>query len=547
MTRKEGGERSSAPLSPAPSVGTLAFNALLLLVILNFSLQPLTEPDFGWHLRTGLDLLKQGGRLPSLDPYSHTMPDWAWVEHAWLTDILIGGLYEGGGALGALAVILFFGLVTAGAWWVAGRSSRANTTVRLVACCLSLWVALPFLGARTQMVTLLGLATVMWVLHRVGRGAARLVWGIPPLFLLWANLHGGFTAGLFFLALVIGLSWLMSRLSLIRPGAGLWEGESLGALPVGRPLLFATGLGALLTLVNPYGWRLYGEILDSLSNRLMIGGLQEWHHITFDTLAGKMFVGYLVVLVLVMAGWYRRVEPVRWGILAVFLVLAYRHLRNIPLFLIVSLPLFADLLQQAVDWFAQQPLVKRLPSSRWIGGGTLALGLFLLYLGPDHLQHVWRFGTDPAASFRATSYPIEAVEWIRIHRDRLGDRPFHDYQYGGFLLWWLPGEKIFIDGRMPAWRIGDRWIFKDYVDLREADPPRLAVLKKYSIDWAILRRDAVLAGTLESLPGWRKEYEDAKVVIYAAERTDVFRQSDYSKTADDEARGESLGSLRRSE
>ncbi len=71
-----------------------ALDALLLLIIVNFTLQPLTEPDFGWHLRTGLDLLQHGGKLPTLDPYSHTMPDWPWVEHSWLTDLIIGAFYS---------------------------------------------------------------------------------------------------------------------------------------------------------------------------------------------------------------------------------------------------------------------------------------------------------------------------------------------------------------------------------------------------------------------------------------------------------------------
>ena len=78
----------------APAIRTPALNALLLLIIANFALQPLTEPDFGWHLRTGLDLFMSGGQLPALDPYSHTMPDWPWVEHAWLTDLVLGWLYQ---------------------------------------------------------------------------------------------------------------------------------------------------------------------------------------------------------------------------------------------------------------------------------------------------------------------------------------------------------------------------------------------------------------------------------------------------------------------
>jgi hypothetical protein len=225
----------------------------------------------------------------------------------------------------------------------------------------------------------------------------------------------------------------------------------------------------------------------------MIDMLQEWHAISLDTLAGRLFASYLAGMGLAMISWYRRIEPVRWGVLAVFLFLACRHLRNIPIFLIVSLPLMVELLQDACVRLGTQSLFINLRPIQWSRGATFALGLFLLYFGPDHLQRVWRFGSEPAVAFRQTSYPIEAVEWIQAHRDRVGTRLLHDYQYGGFLLWWLPNEKIFIDGRMPAWRIDDRRIFKDYLDARESDPPRLAVLDKYSIDWILIRRDSILA------------------------------------------------------
>src|SRR6185436_6603799 len=101
------------PLGDSRMRDMSAFVLLLLIVIVNFALQPLSEPDFGWHLRTGLDVLHTGLPLPSSDPYSHTMPDWPWVEHAWLTDVLIADLYS---AFGALAVIVFFAAVTVSAW-----------------------------------------------------------------------------------------------------------------------------------------------------------------------------------------------------------------------------------------------------------------------------------------------------------------------------------------------------------------------------------------------------------------------------------------------
>jgi len=497
-----------------PAIRTPALNALLLLIIANFALQPLTEPDFGWHLRTGLDLLMTGGQLPTLDPYSHTMPDWPWVEHAWLTDLVLGWLYSTGGPVGGLLVIAFFGFVTAAAWIIAAWTGQAIWPIRLVVCVLSLWVALPFLGARTQVVTLLGVAVVLAFLDWLRQGARWLIWMLPPIFLLWANLHGGFTAGLFLLMVMVGLNWCVAVVFRVWPDLHRRLDESeLPSTDLWR-LTLATGLAGLLTLVNPYGWRLHQEILDSLANQFMVATLQEWQPPSLETLAGRLFGIYLGGLTVAVVLWYRRLEPVRIGILLAFLFAACRHLRNIPLFLIVSLPLVVELLQIGCDRMVSSLQLRQRGFTQGAMGVTAALACLLAFLGPDHLRDVWRFGATPDVAFRQTSYPVEAVQWIRTHRDRLGSRPVHDYQYGGFLLWQLPGVRTFIDGRMPAWQIGDRWIFKDYVDLVSAPVPRTDLLDKYAVDWALLKKGTALAILLAATPGWSHEYEDMKVVIY---------------------------------
>src|SRR6185503_13775243 len=190
----------------SPSAGISAFALLLLIVIANFALQPLTEPDFGWHLRNGLDVLHHGLRLPDLDPYSHTMPDWAWVEHAWLTDVLMAGVYS---LFGALGVIVFFAAVTISAWLIGASVASVSLTFRWLSCAISLWVALPYLGARTQFVTLLGVALLLWMLKRWQNGNDSIRWWIPPLFMVWSNLHGGFVVGLLILGLVIGTTAIL--------------------------------------------------------------------------------------------------------------------------------------------------------------------------------------------------------------------------------------------------------------------------------------------------------------------------------------------------
>ncbi len=508
-------EASFPPPSPHPSpltpyVRFPALDALLLFFILNLALQTPTEPDFGWHLRTGLDLIRHGWQMPTTDPYSHTMPDWPWVEHAWLTDGLIGWLYQGG----LLSVIALFAAIPLAAGLVAAGAGRAGWTSRLVAVAIMLWLARPFLGVRTQMVTLLGVALLLWLWRNMQAGHAWLFWTIPPLFLLWANLHGGFIAGLFTLALILAVSVAM-RLAIGRwPALAPRVDEPVPAWPqIGR-LALAIGLAAVVTLINPYGWRLHEEILFSLSDRFMLETLQEWQPLSLHTAAGQLYVGYLAGLGAALLVCYRRVEPVRWAILMVFLALSVRHARHIPFFLIVSLPLCAELLGDvAARMAAWIPAWAQRPK-QWGLGLALAASVGMGALGPEHLTSVVRSGLAAEEFFRDTSYPIEAVQWITANRDKVGARMFNEYGHGGFLLWWLPGERIFIDGRMPAWRIDGRRIFEDYVALTNGDPPALGVLDKYKVDWALMTRDSPLEQALGARASWQAAYEDTKVRIY---------------------------------
>jgi len=205
--------------------------------------------------------------------------------------------------------------------------------------------------------------------------------------------------------------------------------------------------------------------------------------------------------------------------LAVFLFLALRHVRNVPFFLLLSVPLLADLLQQVGD--SLMSVMRRVRGLARVGALPLmtVVAIVLILLGPDHLEQVAASARSPMDYFQGTEYPIEALLWAQRHRDRMGTRLYNDYGYGGFILWWLPGEKVFIDGRMPAWRMGDRWIFYDYMTLATGEPPALGVLDKYGVDWGLMAKDTALERALRGRPDWESVYEDRKAVIYVKRST----------------------------
>ncbi len=497
--------------SMAGPISVTAFHACCWVFLVNLALQTYVEPDFGWHLRTGLDLLRTGA-LPSTDPYSHTMPEWPWVEHAWLTDVVVAFCYR---AFGPSAVILLFGAVTLAAFLILGSTARASWSARLVAIGGALWVARPFLGTRTQVVTLLGLAVLSWLWVGYQQGTRRHLWGVPLLFGLWANLHGGFTAGLFLLALLWGLSVVARTVTDRWLSVASHLDEPVLTWPQLRHIEVVGLLAGLATLVNPYGWRLYEEILLSLRDELMLATLQEWRPVTFGNGAGLGYGLYLAAVGVLVGLGVRRREPTRWLVLMVLLGASLLHWRNVFVFLLLSVPLAAEALSGTGArlrlflggaWLSVRP---------WFAAaGTMAAGLLLLSLGSDHLRHLLQAGLHPEAYLSTTEYPMEAVQWIKTQPARPGQRLYNEYGHGGFLLWWLPDTAVFIDGRMPAWRIGARRIFEDYLSVTAQAPPGLTVLEKYGVDWAMVGADSPLGMRLEREPQWQAVYRDGKVTIF---------------------------------
>ena len=75
---------------------------------------------------------------------------------------------------------------------------------------------------------------------------------------------------------------------------------------------------------------------------------------------------------------------------------------------------------------------------------------------------------SPLNSVRGGGYPGQAVEYIQKHGCQ-GGNIFNSYDFGGYLIWKLPTQKVYIDGRMPDWRdeAGQRYMdryFKVYRD-----------------------------------------------------------------------------------
>lgn len=194
--------------------------------------------------RTGQYLAGHGVLPPrGGDIFSLTAHDRDWINLGWGTDLILGGLYELPGQdiwlslfaalTAALTVMLIVHIARPGipTWWTS------------IVVAMAVLAGFPQFVAGPESITLLGLALMMWLLHRWSQSdQPRDLWLLVPVQLVWANLDPRAFLGLALLLLYGVGEYLGARLE--RPGL-------LGGLRR-KQYWMATGACLLAILVNPF-------------------------------------------------------------------------------------------------------------------------------------------------------------------------------------------------------------------------------------------------------------------------------------------------------
>ena len=476
---------------------------MLLIFLVLLGARPAVDPDFGWHLQAGTDFLKSG--IPKFDPYSYTMPDWPWVDHEWLSDILLALIHN---SLGPLALSVLFALVIAATfYWAVGIFGPVSRSARALAAVFGVLASLPILGVRVQVLTLLGIVGLLWFLVRYRRGEIKSAYWLVPLFLLWTNLHGGFVMGFGVLG-VFGVAEL-AKIIMLHFEPKLEKKWQETVLPWLRwqHLFLAGSLALAITLINPYGLRLYYDIYLTLSDQFALSNIGEWQAVNISADIARNFLVYGIVLAIFLLVGYRKIQPTRWLITLVLAYLAFKYWRNMPFFMIATISWFGEVIDLKVG-----DALKSFDRHRGLVLVTLALFLFFGYrygnnLVVGSLDLEKRYTGDYA-------YPYKAIQWAKQNSDRIGERVFNEYAWGGLLVWQFPEQKVFIDGRMPFWKLGERYVFYESQLALNAQPEALGILDKYGVDWVLIMPNRPLDFVLRSNEDWREVYRNSSSVIH---------------------------------
>jgi hypothetical protein len=472
------------------------FSIYVFAYAILFASRPLSDADFWWHLKTGEFIFKTGS-IPRTDFFSFTNYGKPWVAHEWLSEVIFYAIYS---RLGFNALILIFAIVTALAFWIALKRSTAHVFISGSAALLGVWSVLPTVGVRPRAFTLLFASIYLAVLGRYARtGQGRVVWWLVPLMALWANLHGGFLIGLVLVVLtIVGIivdAWLTREP--MRP-----------LLPRLRQLVLVVMGAALAACLNPQGWRIYLFPFEIFFSPIQQREVTDWLSPNFQQ--PDLFP--LAVLILVTIGALalspRRPRPSELLFFLSTLFATLKSNRHMAIFALIAVPLMAEYLQ---SWISSTPLAKAFgkPSAGRASVREVILGILLLLplvLFANRLRNT-AFSSPQQSMIQV---PLKAVDYLK--QNRLTGNTFTDPNiWGGYVIWTLPNNPVYIDGRIDMY--GDDFV-KEYIDLIRGKIDWREPFGRYDVRLVIVNPKSMLSREIQNSPEWQMLYADEMAAVF---------------------------------
>ncbi len=473
------------------------------------------DPDFGWHMRIGELISKNGIVLK--DQLTYTMPSYEFIDFHWLSNIL---MYFGYRYTGQVGVATIYTLLVVGSLSMLVRKDRK--VWGLLGSMLAVPVLLARVGVRPQVESWFLFAVLLaWLLNK--KMWQKWKWLFPIYMIVWANLHGGF-----FLAWgVLGVKILVDYI----------ESKKINLSDL---LVLILGVGA--TLINPYGWKLWYAVWKLLSDTTTKTNISEWLPFYFHVEVATFFIAALVFTFVR----YEFKSTTKWLLVLIggLFVMSLTSSRNAPLFVLAAVPLLSEILESFYKKFTSKDKETKRRLNIFL---KLIYGLFIFYFCMEAMINVYGSVVKRELS-EDVYYPKGAVEFFK--KNNIEGNIFTLYHWAGYMEWKMPGVKQYIDGRMPEWRYGvwpltnesgpeseSKNAFLDFIkiiDKAEYDES----FNKFNVRTVVLeakkteeKRDGTLLALIEKLQGkkdkknedlyqkleqdgWKKVYEDKVVWIY---------------------------------
>ncbi len=490
---------------------TVLFVAILGLLFLFLNLRRLPLTDLWVHLAQGRAIVTSR-TLPATEPLVPLAAGVPTVDTAWLTEVLGYRAIKQWGFVsmqfgGALAVTLMCALILYRAYQ---RSHSLDLS--LAAMVLFVWGCWSPLGnIRSQLVGLLCFVVLLTIVTSRQRRAWQ--WcAVPMLFALWVNLDGSFPAGLALLALLaVGRMFDV----FIRCGrvCAVWRDSRV------RRSVLMTELAIAATLLNPYGLRIYGEVLR-FANHPNGVGLLEWEPLSLQKMAGLVAALIAAQLMMLYRFSPRRVSSAEVLWLFGFGAAGMWSSRLLVWWVPVATYCFVLHCSPVLQaWMLAHGKTSR-PSPRSGRWSVIAFGLICCFAAATPLGARVVLGKSHSpklAGMVSAQTPWGIVQHLHklTNENRMPTgQVFHPHEWGDFLLWAGP-QQLQVFGTSQPYSIPTE-VWSDYLSIINGTLEWESQLDRYGVNLVILddERHYKLIEQFAKSELWQRTYTDSVGAVF---------------------------------
>lgn len=451
---------------------------LLSLALIINTLSHTFDGDLGWHLRFGQEIIN--GSFPYSDTYTWSFWGHNYTNHEWGGDILFWSLYSHWGyyslvLLTGLAIWLSLILITK--TFTKEKSLIAPMVVILIAILANFIIT-----ARLAMLSTLFFALIIFTLEKLDK---KTYWYWPIIFWFWAALHGSWILG--FIVITIYLtSYLITQIiptkyEILIGKKMIWDKK------LWWKVLAATVASAVAVMANPYGKKIWTEIIHYFSENYFKSYINEW----LPSYAFPVFPWPLIIAAVCLAFviWGLIKKKITLAQFLLYLAIFYatlQHKRNNLYLLILLAPIITIILTKITEMI-------RIKKQRIFFNVLYALIIISsITLAFFQIKNT-NYSRDPFNNPKLLSRwgaPYEAVTFLKQNNQQENSKIFNEFWWGGYLNWTMRESLVYLDGRGTAtWRLNNQETLLGAYRRLKFENNGLEELEKNQVKYVILERN----------------------------------------------------------
>jgi len=260
----------------------------------------------------------------------------------------------------------------------------------------------------------------------------------------------------------------------------------------------------LAIVANPYGVEMLFVPIRVLQTSVYKEVVVDWLSPDFHRPEVFPFLVLFLLTTAALALSPVRPKPSELLFFIVTLYLSFNSQRNIAIFALVAAPLLANYAQH---WLSANELRRFFQDS--LLARRSAFGLVLLL---PLIVFAVKLKSTVYGEFRQQTMdvPIKAVEYLK--QKQITGNTFTDPNiWSNYLLWALPSNPIFIDGR----DVYTEPFTREYLSVTSGRSDWHEAFDRYGVRVAIVGPRSLLARKLRAAADWQEVYEDEMSVVFA--------------------------------